>query len=146
MPVLPMELGHGLGRFRWSPGTKAACGGTASQPPRSGFARAARASGRITARPRKRLKDLCQEAGIVPWMRERLPLVFVGERLAAVGDLWIDADFAAGPGEPALKPGLDGAAADLLARAARASAPALGGVVGAARVERRADARSGHGE
>ena len=55
-------------------------------------------------RPRKRLKDLCQEAGIVPWMRERLPLVFVGERLAAVGDLWIDADFAAPAGVPALKP------------------------------------------
>jgi len=55
-------------------------------------------------RPRKRLKDLCQEAGIVPWMRDRLPLVFVGERLAAVGDLWIDADFAAPAGTPALKP------------------------------------------
>ena len=55
-------------------------------------------------RPRKRLKDLCQEAGIVPWMRERLPLVFLGERLAAVGDLWIDADFAAPVGVPALKP------------------------------------------
>lgn len=55
-------------------------------------------------RPRKRLKDLCQEAGIVPWMRERLPLVYVGGRLAAVGDLWVDADFAAPAGVPALKP------------------------------------------
>lgn len=55
-------------------------------------------------RPRKRLKDLCQEAGIVPWMRDRLPLVVVGDRLAAVGDLWIDAGFAAGAGRPALKP------------------------------------------
>jgi len=55
-------------------------------------------------RPRKRLKDLCQEAGIVPWMRERLPLVYLGEQLAAVGDLWIDADFAAPAGAPALKP------------------------------------------
>ena len=56
------------------------------------------------ARPRKRLKDLCREAGIVPWMRERLPLVFVGEQLVAVADLWIDADFAAEAGRPALKP------------------------------------------
>jgi tRNA(Ile)-lysidine synthase len=56
------------------------------------------------SRPRKRLKDLCQEAGVVPWMRERLPLVFVGGQLAAVGDLWIDAGFAAPPGQPALKP------------------------------------------
>jgi tRNA(Ile)-lysidine synthase len=56
------------------------------------------------ARPRKRLKDLCQEAGIVPWMRDRLPLVYLGSRLAAVGDLWIDTEFAAPPGRPALKP------------------------------------------
>jgi tRNA(Ile)-lysidine synthase len=55
-------------------------------------------------RPRKRLKDLCQEAGVVPWMRDRLPLVYVGDRLAAVGDLWIDAGFAVPPGQPALKP------------------------------------------
>jgi tRNA(Ile)-lysidine synthase len=55
-------------------------------------------------RPRKRLKDLCQEAGIVPWMRDRLPLLYVDGRLAAVGDLWIDVEFAAPPGAPALKP------------------------------------------
>jgi len=56
------------------------------------------------ARPRKRLKQLCQEAGIVPWMRERLPLLFVGSRLAAVGDLWIDSEMAVAPGKPALRP------------------------------------------
>jgi tRNA(Ile)-lysidine synthase len=55
-------------------------------------------------RPRKRLKDLCQEAGIVPWMRDRLPLVFSEGRLAAVGDLWLDADIALPPGEPSLRP------------------------------------------
>jgi tRNA(Ile)-lysidine synthase len=55
-------------------------------------------------RPRKRLKDLCQEAGIVPWMRDRLPLVFGEGRLAAVGDLWLDADIALPPGEPSLRP------------------------------------------
>jgi hypothetical protein len=37
-------------------------------------------------------------------MRPRLPLVFVRSRLAAVGDLWIDAEFAVPPGVPALKP------------------------------------------
>ena len=55
-------------------------------------------------RPRKRLKDLCQESGIVPWMRDRLPLVYLADRLAAVGDLWIDADFAVPPGVLSLKP------------------------------------------
>jgi tRNA(Ile)-lysidine synthase len=59
-------------------------------------------------RPRKRLKDLCQETGVVPWMRNCLPLVFVGTRLAAVGDLWIDADFAAPAGVPALQPVWEG--------------------------------------
>jgi len=55
-------------------------------------------------RPRKRLKDLCQESAIVPWMRDRLPLLYVDGRLAAVGDLWIDAGFAAPTGVIALKP------------------------------------------
>ncbi len=55
-------------------------------------------------RPRKRLKDLCQESAIVPWMRDRLPLLYVGGRLAAVGDLWIDAEFVAPAGATALKP------------------------------------------
>jgi hypothetical protein len=37
-------------------------------------------------------------------MRDRLPLVYLGGQLAAVGDLWVDAGFAAPPGRPALKP------------------------------------------
>jgi tRNA(Ile)-lysidine synthase len=56
------------------------------------------------ARPRKRLKDLCQEAGVVPWMRGRLPLLFVGGRLAAVADLWVETEFAAAAGEASLLP------------------------------------------
>ena len=55
-------------------------------------------------RPRKRLKDLCQEAGIVPWMRDRLPLVFADGRLAAIADLWMDADIALPPGPASLRP------------------------------------------
>jgi tRNA(Ile)-lysidine synthase len=46
------------------------------------------------------LKHLLQEAGIPPWRRERLPLVYVGDRLAAVAGLWVCEPFAAGPGEP----------------------------------------------
>jgi hypothetical protein len=37
---------------------------------RSASGMAARACARIAGRPRKRLKDLCQEAGIVPWLRD----------------------------------------------------------------------------
>lgn len=36
------------------------------------------------------LKHLFQEAGIVPWMRARVPLIYRGDTIAAVGDLWID--------------------------------------------------------
>lgn len=104
----PLELGAGLGRFHLVNGRD---GGL--RP--ADCARAVirfRAGGETLqphpARPRKRLKDLCQEAGIVPWMRDRLPLVFVGERLAAVGDLWIDAAYAAPAGDPALKPVWEG--------------------------------------
>ena len=45
-----------------------------------------------------KLKKLLQEAGVVPWMRDRLPLVYAGERLLAVGDLWMAADATAEPG------------------------------------------------
>ena len=39
------------------------------------------------------LKKLFQEAGIPPWEREAIPLVYLDDKLAAVGDLWISADF-----------------------------------------------------
>lgn len=42
---------------------------------------------------RRRLKSLFQEAGVVPWMRDRIPLLFAGEELVAVGDLWIAAEY-----------------------------------------------------
>jgi tRNA(Ile)-lysidine synthase len=35
------------------------------------------------------LKKLLQESGVPSWERERIPLIYVGERLAAVADLWI---------------------------------------------------------
>ena len=39
------------------------------------------------------LKNLFQEAGIPPWKREAIPLVYLDDQLAAVGDLWISAKF-----------------------------------------------------
>lgn len=46
----------------------------------------------------RKLKKLFQEEGIVPWMRERMPLLYSGDQLVAVADLWIDADFHSGNG------------------------------------------------
>jgi len=39
------------------------------------------------------LKKLYQEAGIPPWQRTAMPLIYLDDKLAAVGDLWISADF-----------------------------------------------------
>ncbi len=43
----------------------------------------------------RKLKKLLQEEGIVPWRRDMLPLVYCGEDLVAVADLWIAADVVA---------------------------------------------------
>jgi tRNA(Ile)-lysidine synthase len=53
--------------------------------------------------PTRPLKKLLQEANILPWWRPRLPLIHAGDRLVAVGDLWVDAAFAAASGEPSCK-------------------------------------------
>lgn len=46
------------------------------------------------ARPRRTLKNLFQEAGIPPWQRERLPLLFCGDDLVWVPGLGIDVHYA----------------------------------------------------
>ncbi len=105
---MPLELGAGLGRFRLVAGREGGLRQDACEGAEIRFRAGGEALQPHPARPRKRLKDLCQEAGIVPWMRDRLPLVFVGGRLAAVGDLWIDAEFAAPAGVAALRPVWEG--------------------------------------
>jgi tRNA(Ile)-lysidine synthase len=45
---------------------------------------------------RHQLKKLLQDAQVLPWWRSRIPLLYVGNQLAAVGDLWIAQEFAAG--------------------------------------------------
>jgi len=53
-------------------------------------------------RPRRALKAILREAGIPPWERRGLPLVFCGSALAAVAGLGIDAALRAAPGQPGL--------------------------------------------
>ncbi|WP_455208965.1 tRNA lysidine(34) synthetase TilS [Kaarinaea lacus] len=45
------------------------------------------------------LKKLYQELGIPPWVRERTPLIYIDDQLAAVGDLFISQQFSADTGE-----------------------------------------------
>lgn len=42
---------------------------------------------------RHELRKLYQEAGIPPWIREWIPLIYIGEDLVAVGDLWVDESY-----------------------------------------------------
>ena len=55
-------------------------------------------------RPRRSLRDALREAGIPPWERERLPLLWIDERLVWVGGLGVDADFMCRPDEEGLLP------------------------------------------
>ncbi|MGH1471152.1 MAG: tRNA lysidine(34) synthetase TilS [Cellvibrionaceae bacterium] len=41
------------------------------------------------------LKKLLQEYGLEPWLRDRVPLIYCGGKLAAVGDLWVCRGFVA---------------------------------------------------
>lgn len=49
------------------------------------------------------LKKLLQEATVPPWDRERLPLIYVGGRLAAVASYWICAPCHAGADEEGIR-------------------------------------------
>ena len=55
-----------------------------------------------TDRPRRALKSILQDAGVPPWSRQSLPLVYVDDELAAVPGIGVDAAFAAPAGTPGL--------------------------------------------
>lgn len=49
------------------------------------------------------LKKIYQQQAVAPWLRERLPLLWAGDRLAGVGDYWVESEWAAAPGESGIK-------------------------------------------
>ena len=53
-------------------------------------------------RPRRTLKNLFRERGVVPWVRDHLPLVFCGEELVSVPGVGDACEFRAVPGERGL--------------------------------------------
>jgi tRNA(Ile)-lysidine synthase len=53
-------------------------------------------------RPERAVKRLLQEAGIAPWQRAALPLVYCGETLAAIPGVGIAAAFRAAAGAPGI--------------------------------------------
>lgn len=95
----PLALGPGMGTLRLAPGSRRGLSGATVA---RGLRVRMRAGGEEIKlsgqRHTKKLKKLLQDAAVVPWMRDRLPLVYAGERLVAVADLWIAADAASEPG------------------------------------------------
>ena len=54
-------------------------------------------------RKTRSFKKIYQDYGVPPWLRERVPLLFVNEKLAAVGDLFVCQNLAAKSGQKQLK-------------------------------------------
>lgn len=90
-----LDLGPGMGRLAL---TEQAAGGIRGDLAAEGLRVRFRRGGesiRLSGHERThKLKKLLQDEGIVPWMRERLPILYSGDRLVAVADLWVAADCA----------------------------------------------------
>ena len=95
-----LNLGGELGTLQWSP----QIGGLdADRLPDMVVVRQRR--GGETLKPQRRarttsVQHLCQSLGVLPWMRDALPLVYAGNDLIAVGDLWQDARWRVAAGAP----------------------------------------------
>ena len=93
------ELGPGLGLLRLEPG---AGRGLSESTVGAGLEVRWRQGGEqikpVGQAHTKKLKKLLQEEGIVPWMRDRLPLIYSNDRLVAVADLWVADEAVSSPG------------------------------------------------
>jgi tRNA(Ile)-lysidine synthase len=91
----PLVMGPIRGRLR----LEAAAGGLRESCLSGGIVVRYRRGGErircVGQRHHQSVKKLLQAKGIVPWMRFHVPLLFVGDELAAIGDLWLSAEAAA---------------------------------------------------
>lgn len=94
-----IALGPGRGDLTLEPG---AAGGLAERVVKAGLEVRYRTGGEeikpLGQMHTRKLKKLLQEAGVVPWMREKLPLLYSAGELVAVADLWIADGAASAPG------------------------------------------------
>ncbi|ANQ84055.1 putative tRNA(Ile)-lysidine synthetase [Azoarcus olearius] len=98
------SLGWGAGQVRLSQG-----GGGAALRVAAGEAMLARPAPGLRmrlgpARPTRSFKNLCQEAGIPPWLRPRLPVLWVAGEPAWIGGIGIAAQFQCAEGEQGVVP------------------------------------------
>ncbi len=98
----PLELGSNLGTLRWV----VQAGGLDSARLGESLTVRRRAGGETlkpgAAARTQTVQHLYQSQGVLPWMRDALPLVFAGDALVAIGDLWLDARFRAAAGAPGI--------------------------------------------
>jgi tRNA(Ile)-lysidine synthase len=86
-----LPLGAGLGALRWA---ERAGGLDPKRLPGRVSVRRRRGGETLKPAPRARtqsVQHLCQAHGVLPWQRDALPMVYAGDTLIAVGDLWQDA-------------------------------------------------------
>lgn len=86
-----LELGPELGTLRWVPQVG---GLDASRLPQTLGVEQRRGGEVLKAGRRAKtqsVQHLCQSLGLLPWMRDALPMVYAGDALIAIGDLWQDA-------------------------------------------------------
>jgi tRNA(Ile)-lysidine synthase len=92
-PDMPLELGAGLGVLRW---VRRAGGLDEARLPETLSVRGRRGGETLKPAARARtqtVQHLCQALGVLPWMRDALPMIHAGDALVAVGDLWRDARY-----------------------------------------------------
>jgi len=97
-----LALGAGLGALRW---VERAGGLDPARLPESVCVRRRRGGETLKTGARARtqsVQHLCQSMGVLPWLRDALPMIYAGDTLIAVGDLWQDARSSVAVGLPGL--------------------------------------------
>jgi len=97
-----LELGRGLGALQ----AVTRPGGLDLERVPATLSVRARAGGEVL-KPAHRaatrsVQHLCQDLGVLPWMRDAIPFICAGGDLLGIGDLWLDARWCEPAGEPGL--------------------------------------------
>jgi tRNA(Ile)-lysidine synthase len=101
-PSARIDLGPQLGEIEW---VEQAGGLDASRLPSLVTVRSREGGETLKPAPLAKtqsIQHLCQSFGILPWLRDALPLVFAGGALTAIADLWLDTHACAAPGTKGL--------------------------------------------